>query len=379
MRQVSVMQQRHEMVLAVRQRGISVSGAAALFGVSRQTVHKWLARYDAEGVEGLGDRSSRPLVPSGQVDGGLEQRVVQLRTANPRWGPKRIHAELVRRGVDPPARSTIGRILARNGLTGDHPRPVPAAPLRFARERPNELWQIDGMRLAVGEETMTVITLLDDHSRLCLGLLLAAGETAAAAIAAFDRAVSLWGLPHTVLSDNGSAFTARSKGGVGPFERHLWQQGVATINGRPYHPQTQGKVERLHRTLREWLTDHPAEDAHAMTDQLDAFVDHYNTQRPHQALNDRTPAQVHADTPPARPNPAGTLHKRSRRMVNHTQGNGNLGYASWQIGLGRAHPNTVVAITDHGDLIEIHDEHGTLIGTTKPDPTTRYLPLTRHT
>ena len=116
-----------------------------------------------------------------------------------------------------------------------------------------------------------------------------------------------------------------------------------------------------------------------MTDRLEAFVDHYNTQRPHQALNDRTPAQVHADTPPARPDPAGTLHKRSRRMVNHTQGNGNLGYASWQIGLGRAHPNTVVAITDHGDLIEIHDEHGTLctcqqglrtrVSTTSPDRT----------
>ncbi|AXV08506.1 Mobile element protein [Euzebya pacifica] len=113
MRQVSVMQQRHEMVLAVRQRGISVSGAAALFGVSRQTVHKWLARYDAEGVEGLGDRSSRPLVPSGQVDGGLEQRVVQLRTANPRWGPKRIHAELVRRGwIRRPGRPSGGSLPA---------------------------------------------------------------------------------------------------------------------------------------------------------------------------------------------------------------------------------------------------------------------------
>jgi transposase InsO family protein len=378
---VSVRQQRLEMVTAV-DRGVSVTDICSVYGVSRQTFYKWRNRYLEEGPEGLEDRSSRPLRSAGVIASRTEARLVEMRMAHPRWGPRRLRKELeLLGGYEPlPARSTIGAVLVRNGLVDRAAtRAEEPATVRFERRRSNELWQMDGVEVAVAGRVVEVITCLDDHSRLCPSLYVADAETAETVIAAFDRAAQAgYGLPYSVLSDRGGAFTGRTSGSVSQFERHLWQQGIATLNGRAYHPQTQGKVERFHRTLREWLADWqaahgPLRDIASLEWVLELFRVDYNTRRPPQALHDRTPQERFDAAVKATPDPAATAHLRQRVTVRHTSPNGNLAYADWTIGTGRGWANTTVVITDYGSHIDLHHPDGTLIRTVKPDYTRTYL------
>jgi transposase InsO family protein len=373
MRGVCAVEQRLDMVLAPERYGLTVTEAAAMWGVSRQTWHVWRRRYDAAGVAGLADRSSAPRSPAGRVPGRIEAEVLRLREAHPRWGPRRIRTELGRRGLPAPARSTIQRIFVRHGVLPARPVPAPP-PRRFERARPNELWQTDATdwALADGAE-VAIISVLDDHSRYCAAAVAAATATREDAIAVFDRAAAEIGLPQVVLSDRGTIFTGRTTGCVVAFERHLWSRGVATVNGRARHPQTQGKIERYHRTLSEWLTDEgPFTDLGALNDELDRFRADYNTARPHQAIGDITPAERFTATAPAGPDPNGTAARRRRESRRNTMANGNLGYGEWIIGLGTAWANTKVLVVDLGHTIEIRSGDQ-LIRAVTPDPTRSYL------
>jgi transposase InsO family protein len=373
---VSRVEQRLDMVLAPERDGLNVREVCALYGVSRDTFYRWRDRYQAEGIAGLEDRSSRPARSPGRINPAIEHHIVQLRTSHPRWGPRRLRAELRRRGHDaPPARSTIERVLHRNGLMGDTASVPARKPLRrFVRSQPNELWQTDVMDwpLPVGTIAHTY-SFLDDHSRLCAGVRAYVEETAVNAIDLFDAACDAYGPPHSVLSDRGPIFTGITSGCVGAFERHLWQLGICTLNGRPYHPQTQGKIERYHRTLIEWLTEHPARTLGALNRTLAAFAEHYNHERPHQALDDDTPAAVWAATTKAVPDPDGTIERRQRETIRSTSNNGNLGYSEWTIALGRNWMSTKVRIIDHGDHIDCYAADGTHIRRVIPDPNRHYL------
>lgn len=379
---VSVEQQRLEMVTAV-DRGASVAQICATYGLSRETFYKWRRRWLAEGLEGLADRSSRPRDPAGMCDPGLESEVVALREANPRWGSRRLAAELRRSGVDPPARSTIDAILRRNGLMGAALTPkVSAAVIRFERANANELWQMDGVEVALADGSICeVVTCIDDHSRLCPGLWASATPlTSQLLITAFDKAAANgYGLPYSVLSDNGTEFTGRHHHAVGPFERHLWQQGIATLNGRPYHPQTQGKVERFHRTLREWLADRqkrhgPISDVDHLNAVLELFRVDYNTNRPHQAFDDdRLPQEAFDAAVKAGPDPQASALLRQRTTMRQVTAEGQVAYACWGIGVGREWAHSTLVITDYGSHIDIAQQDGTPIRTLKPDYTRRYL------
>jgi transposase InsO family protein len=373
MRGVGAVEQRLDMVLAPERYGLTVTEAAAMWGVSRQTWHVWRRRYDADGVAGLADRPSAPRSSPGRVSGRVEVEVLRLREAHPRWGPRRIGTELARRGLPAPARSTIQRILVRHGVLPVRPAPVPP-PQRFERARPNELWQTDATDwvLTDGGE-VAIISVLDDHSRYCAAAAASASATREDAIAAFDLAAAEIGLPQAVLSDRGTIFTGRTTGCVVAFERHLWALGVATVNGRAYHPQTQGKIERYHRTLSEWLTDEgPFADLAALNDELDRFRLDYNTARPHQAIGDVTPAERFAATAPAGPDPDSTTARRRRESRRNTMSNGNLGYGEWIIGLGTAWANTKVLVVDLGHTIEIRSGDQ-LVRAVTPDHTRGYL------
>lgn len=341
--------------------------------MSRQTWHVWRRRYDSGGVAALADRRSVPRSSPGRVSGRVEREVLRLREAHPRWGPRRIRTELVRRGLPAPARSTIQRIFVRNGVLPARPVPTPP-PQRFERARPNELWQTDATDWALADGAgAAVISVLDDHSRYCAAAVASASATREDAIAAFNRAAAEIGLPQAVLSDRGTIFTGRTTGCVVAFERHLWAHGVATVNGRGHHPQTQGKIERYHRTLSDWLTDEgPFADLDALNAELDRFRHDYNTLRPHQAIGDLTPAERFAATPPAGPDPDRTAHLRRRESRRNTASNGNLGYGEWIIGLGAAWANTKVRVIDLGHTIEVRSGEQ-LIRAVTPDRTRGYL------
>jgi transposase InsO family protein len=371
---VNRVEQRLDMVLAPERYGLGVSEVCSLWGVSRQTFYVWRRRYEAEGLGGLGDRSSRPTSSPGRMPSTLENRIADLRRAHPRWGPRRIRAELARQGLDPPARSTIERVLARNGLRSVAVSSA-APPRRFVRDAPNELWQLDGKDWVLADGTeVHIISVLDDHSRYCGATVAFFDETGQAAITVFDRAVAELGLPESTLADRGSIFTGRRTNCVVAFERHVWAYGVYTINGRGYHPQTQGKIERFHRTLIEWLEDNgPYRSLRGLNRSLEAFRQDYNHQRPHQALDDTTPAQVWAATPPAGPDPQLAAQRCRRQSLHTVQPNGTITYGPWFIAIGTAWARTKVQVIDVGHIIEIHDADGQLIREVKPDRDKHYL------
>jgi transposase InsO family protein len=277
--------------------------------------------------------------------------------------------------VVPPARSTIGRVLLRNGLAGETQEPPPEPLIRFERERPNELWQIDAKLtwLADGTEVW-VIACIDDHSRLCLHLQARLELTNQAAIKVFDQAAAVYGLPEATLTDRGSHFSGIAFDTVFAFERHLWAQRIVTINGRSYHPQTQGKVERFFRTVNEWLQDHgPYHTLSDLNQSLSVFADHYNHDRPHQGIKDLTPHQRWEASPKAAPDPTLADIRCRYETTRPTNNTGNISYAGWLIGLGRRWAHQKVAIIDLGHLIQIWSSQGEHIRDATPQPDRRYL------
>jgi transposase InsO family protein len=375
---VSEMEQRGQMLQAVDRGDLTVTEACALWKVSRQTFYVWRRRHDAEGDAGLENRSSRPRRFPGRIPPLIEGQIVDMRRAHPRWGARRIRVELRRRGVRVvPARSTVHQVLVRNGLV----RAVamkPSEPVtRFVRSKANELWQMDATEVGLRDGTVVeVISALDDCSRYCGHVEAFPVLSSEAACAVFDAAASELGPPESVLCDNGAIFTGRVKQCVNRFERHLWGHGVYTLNGRARHPQTQGKVERYHRTLNEWLREHgPFDTIDALNASLRRFRRHYNHERPHQgdAMHDQTPAEAFAAAAKAGPHPDRAAQRCRRETVRRTTPTGNVGYGEWTIGLGRVWNRTQVRIVDYGATIEIYSVDGDLIRELKPDHSRTYL------
>lgn len=368
------MEQRLDMVLAPEQYGVTVAEVCQLWGVSRQTFYVWRRRYEDEGLAGLEDRSSRPARSPARMPADLEARIVDMRQAHRRWGPRRIRSELERLGAAAPARSTIGRVLTRNGLVAPPP-PAAPPPRRFVRQRANELWQLDAKQTVLSDGTaVQVISCLDDHSRYCGACTAFAELSSEAAIAVFDAAVAELGAPEATLADRGAIFTGRRTGSVNAFERHVWACGTITVNGRGYHPQTQGKVERFHRTLIEWLEDHgPFPTLSALNRSLRRFRHHYNHERPHQAIGGATPAEVWAAAPKAGPSPELAAEHCRRESLHTTSPKGSVTCGDWVIGLGLPWARTKVRIVDRGTTIEVRGPDGGLIREATPEHGRRYL------
>jgi transposase InsO family protein len=257
----------------------------------------------------------------------LEVRIVQMRQDHPRWGARRIRAELTRAGIDPPVVSTIHQVLVRNGLVAVRPPRQGRADKRFEREIANDLWQIDATRIVAADETeVWVVDVIDDHSRFLLAAIAGPAATGDLAWDAFEIAASRYGLPRQVLSDNGLIFTGRLHGTEVAFEVSLKELGVELINSAPYHPQTLGKLERFHRTVKEWLHDEgPPETLEHLQELLDGFRFHYNRRRPHQGIDDATPA--------------GTLRRHPHRPRRHRV-SGSLRHDRTGVSARRLHPHS---------------------------------------
>jgi transposase InsO family protein len=248
----------------------------------------------------LADKSSKPETCPHQMPPLIEARVVALRREHPRWGPRSIRTQLATEGFSPvPGRSSIYRTLLRHHLLEPTPRKRSRADYkRFERSRSMELWQMDVVgrfHLSDGTE-VKVITGIDDHSRFCVCARVVARATARPVCEALGWALGTHGVPDQILTDNGKVFTARFGQGPGPvlFDRICANNGIRHLLTAPYSPTTTGKVERLHKTMRsDFLVDHDYlhADIEALQGALDAWVDEYNTTRPHQSLGDRPPAE----------------------------------------------------------------------------------------
>lgn len=298
--ELNVVEQRYRAVLEVLD-GATVTDVALRYGVARQTVHEWLRRYaNRDGLGGLADRSSRPDSCPHQMPPPVEAVVVAMRRAHPAWGPDRIRWQLARDQVEPvPGRSSVYRALVRHGLVEANKRKRRREDYRrWERGRSMELWQMDVMGrafLADGRE-MKLVTGIDDHSRFVVCAKVVARATARPVVAALVEALRRHGIPEQLLTDNGKVFTARFGLGPGPvlFDKVCHDNGIKHLLTAPYSPTTTGKIERLHKTIRaEFLLEHDrAHDCvEALQAALDAWVAHYNTERPHQSCGGRPPAE----------------------------------------------------------------------------------------
>ncbi|MGH8934473.1 MAG: IS481 family transposase, partial [Egibacteraceae bacterium] len=364
--------------------GRSVREVCARHGISPDTFYAWKRRYEAEGLQGLIPRDRRPRRSPAQLAVEVEDRVLWLRQEYG-WGPRKIRdalrAELAGTGLGVPAVSTIQQALARSGVLTPRrrkPRP-PTPPRRFARAASNQLWQIDGaLHHLAGGRPFWVVDLIDDHSRFCLATMLGTSLTGHLAWDTLRAAVAAYGLPEALLSDNGLCFTGRLHNIEVFFERQAHRAGIRLYHSRPYHPQTCGKIERLHATVRGYLATHhdpPATYPHART-QLEAFRAHYNQQRPHQALNGVTPATVYRpgtglllptiDLAPTDTHPPGCLPRK-------ISPNGRLCYAGRTFRLEQRWAGLTIGARRDGARLELYYGHTLirtfLVGTTLPTPT----------
>jgi transposase InsO family protein len=306
---MSIVEQRYQAVLAVLA-GDPVTEVAAKVGVSRQSLHSWLRRYAEEGLAGLQDRSRRPDGCAHQASPEVEALVCEMRRHHPKWGSRRIVFELGRHGCPGPvpSRMTVYRILIRHGLmTPAKRRRGRKDYVRWERDRPMELWQMDivgGLFLRDGSEAK-VVTGVDDHSRYCVIASVVRRATGRAVCLAFASALQEFGVPEEVLTDNGKQFTARfGNGGEVMFGRICRENGIVHRLTQPATPTTTGKVERFHQTLRrELLDDVPVwPDLATAQVAIDAFRQDYNTDRPHQSLAMAFPAdRFRAADPPVVP------------------------------------------------------------------------------
>jgi transposase InsO family protein len=298
LRELSKVEQRYDAVLAVIRDGMRVTEVAEKFGVHRDTVHTWLARYEAEGLDGLRDRSHRPRSSPLQMPAAIEARVLELRRNRPHWGPMSLRHQLGREGVTPlPSVSGIYRALMRHRLIDPKAarKRLPTYK-RWERARPMELWQLDvvgGVLLDDGTECK-VLTGVDDHSRYCVCAGIMVRATGRAVCGFFAQALERYGVPDEVLTDNGKVFTNRF--GLTPsevlFDKICRDNGIVHRLTAPASPTTTGKIERFHRTLRtEFLGGQIFSTQRVAQKELNAWVADYNTIRPHQSLGMATPAE----------------------------------------------------------------------------------------
>jgi transposase InsO family protein len=287
---------------------LNVSAVCAQAGVSRKTFYKWVARYRSEGMDGLAERSRRPHRSPTRVPPGIEDQVVRLRKelidAGLDHGATTIQWHLGRSGLDSvPSVAGVHRILVRRGLVEPQPRKRPKSSWRrFEAAAPNECWQIDAMDWVTARGVARVFNVIDDHSRVAIRSRAVSEATGIEAWATFSQGAGRWGLPVGVLSDNGLCFSGKLRGFEVLFEERLRDAGIRPITGRPYHPQTTGKVERFQQTLKRWLRRQPlAADLAGLQARLDDFCDIYNHHRPHQGIGRVTPISRWNATNPATP------------------------------------------------------------------------------
>ena len=293
----SVMEQRFEAVLAVVRDGLPVTEVAAKFGVSRQSVHSWIRRYEVGGVTALEDRSHQPFGCPHQMPPAVEAELCELRRQHPGWGPTRLAWVLAKRGVEPaPSRSAVYRALVRQRLIEPTHQRRRKDWVRWERHRPMELWQLDvvgGIVLSDGTE-LKALTGIDDHSRFCVCAGLMERATSRAVCGHFVDAMREHGVPDEILTDNGKVFTGRHSSTPSEvlFDRICRQNGITHRLTGVRSPTTTGKIERFHRTLRaEFLAERVLTSLGAAQAALDDWVAEYNKARPHQAIGMLTPAE----------------------------------------------------------------------------------------
>lgn len=337
------------------------------------------------GYAALEPRSRAPKTQPNKMSIALEDEIVELRKQLLDFGADagartiRYHLE-VRHGDSVPSVSAIFQALKRRGFVEDQPNKKPrSAWLRFESELPNETWQTDITHWQLSDGTaVDILDFIDDYSRVIVGADVRFTTKAQDVVDSFNKAAATWGYPASVLSDNGAVFNARSRKGRVTFEVHLNKVGIEYKHSRPYHPQTCGKIERWHQTLKRFLAVQvPAETIEELQTQVDSFVEYYNDVRPHRARGSKPPRAAFAAKPKAAPGtPVAKRHLRVLKSKVGSTGTLTIRHNSklLRIGIGRPWAGTKVRLYVNDLDVRVVTYEGELLRHLKLKPDQIYQP-----
>jgi transposase InsO family protein len=370
-------------VASVVSQGLGVRATAKKYGVSPAWVSTLVSRYRAEGPTAFEPRSKRPHANPKATPPEVEDRIIELRKElldlGTDAGADTIHTHLEREGLTAPSISTIQRILTRRGFVTPAPKKRPKSSyVRFEADLPNECWQSDMTHWHLEDATpVEILTFLDDHSRLVLSIRAFPTTSMENVRRLFAQTCGVFGTPASVLTDNGAIYNAGARGGRTGFESDLITAGVLYKHSRPYHPQTCGKVERWHRTLKKFLAKRPAKTLGELQVILEEVILYYNVVRPHRGIDRRTPVVAYNARATAKPH---TLihqpHWRIRTDTVDVRGHVTLRYLGKlrHLNVGWAYRSQAIRLYVLDDVVTFATEDGEFIGETRIDPNRDYQP-----
>lgn len=343
--------QRLELLQLASAGSTPVAELARRFGVSRKTIYKWRRRHQNAGQAGLMDRSRRPHHSPRRTSAALERAVLSLRQKHPYWGGRKLHHCLLRMGVEAPAPSTITRILREHDLIEPAQSEQRHRWQRFERAAPNELWQMDfkGPIQLAGGGACHPLTVIDDHSRYALGLRACTNQQHQTVHDQLTSLFECYGLPWAMLSDNGSPWSAPGKAVLTRLEVWLMRLDVRVLHGRPFHPQTQGKDERFHRTLNVELLQGRSFRGHSEVQRaFDPWRRQYNHHRPHEALAMATPAERYRPSVRSMPRVLPPVVYYPGEQVRRVDRSGQFSFQRRKLRIGHALTGESVALRPTG-------------------------------
>ena len=342
------MSEREEFVGRANQDGSNISQLCDSYGISRKTGYKWLRRVGEMGLAGLEDRSRKPCHSPNQTSSAMEEMVLAVRVEHPAWGGRKIRRLLQNRGeVAVPSASTITAILRRSGQIGPEESVKHKAFLSFEHEHANDLWQMDykGYFQLTPGGYCHPLTVLDDHSRFLIGLKSCPNERRITVQYHLRAIFEEYGLPERMLMDNGSPWGDDGSNPYTLLTAWLLRLGISISHGRPYHPQTQGKDERLHRTLKnELISRHAFHDLEQAQNLFDQWRYEYNYIRPHEALQMNTPANRYISSMRPFPTSLPPIVYEATDYIRRTDDRGELSFRGQRFRIGRAFPNQEIGI-----------------------------------
>jgi transposase InsO family protein len=346
-KEVTVVSSRKEFVFLALRAGVKITDLCQGFNISRKTGYKWINRYLSQGEAGLEDESRQPHRSPGKTAPELETAVLKLRSRHPAWGGRKIHSRLLALGHESvPAASTITDILRRYGLIDPQETEKHRAWQSFEAEAPNDLWQMDFKgHFSMAQGRCHPLTTLDDHSRYALCLAACIDEKGVTVQERMRMVFRRYGLPRRLLVDNGSPWGAHERHIYTPLTVWLMRLGIIIIHSRPYHPQTLGKEERFHRSLKAEVTQYcGALSLELCQQRFDQWRQVYNCQRPHEALKMQVPASRYQPSPRRFPEKLPPIEYSPQDAVRKVQANGWISFHNREYRLSKAFRGEYVAL-----------------------------------
>jgi transposase InsO family protein len=354
---------RKEIVTLANQTDANIREIGHRFNVSRKTIYKWLRRYAENGEEGLQDHPRRPHQSPNRCSNETESKILKVRDAHPAWGARKIGVRLkTMDAIGVPVDSTIHEILRRHQRLDPQESAKHMAWQRFEHAAPNQLWQMDfkGWFLVGGRVQCHPLTIVDDHSRYAVCLEACTNERTETVQLHMTNRFRRYGLPERMTMDNGAPWGSDAEHRYTPLTVWLIRLGIGVSHSRPYHPQTQGKDERFHRTLKaEVLRGRSFRDITHAQQSFDEWLPVYNHERPHQAIGMAVPASRYQISQRRFPEALPAIEYASGDEVRLVQDKGYVWYKGNRIALGKAFHGYPVAFrpTSHAGILDVYFCH----------------------